>query len=95
MRISKVLPLLLTLCFAGCPIFGQVDTQDVKAIRFGKLIDGTGKVSTNAIVIVKGDRECGHSNPKGSTRYRSFRVHRDAGNDRRAHASDLLVGQES
>jgi imidazolonepropionase-like amidohydrolase len=56
MRISKVLPLLLTLCFAGCPIFGQVDTQDVKAIRFGKLIDGTGKVSTNAIVIVKGDR---------------------------------------
>jgi imidazolonepropionase-like amidohydrolase len=56
MQISKVLPLLLMLCFAGCPIFGQVDTQDVKAIRFGKLIDGTGKVSTNAIVIVRGDR---------------------------------------
>src|SRR3984957_5365479 len=56
MQIPKVLPLLLTLCFTGCPIFGQVDTQDVKAIRFGKLIDGTGKVSTNAIVIVKGDR---------------------------------------
>ena len=28
----------------------------LKAIRFGKLIDGTGKVWTNAIVIVKGDR---------------------------------------
>ena len=55
MRLSKVLPLLLTLCFA-CPIFGQVDTEDVKAIRFGKLINGIGKVSTNAIVIVKGNR---------------------------------------
>jgi imidazolonepropionase-like amidohydrolase len=56
MRTSKVLPLLLTLCLTGYPIFGQADTQDVKAIRFGKLIDGTGKVSTNVIVIVKGDR---------------------------------------
>jgi imidazolonepropionase-like amidohydrolase len=55
MRISKVLPFLLTLCFA-CPVFGQADTQNVKAIRFGKLIDGTGKVLTNPIVIVKGDR---------------------------------------
>jgi hypothetical protein len=28
----------------------------LKAIRFGKLVDGTGKVLTNAIVIVDGDR---------------------------------------
>jgi imidazolonepropionase-like amidohydrolase len=56
MRTSKVLPLLLALCFTGCPVFGQADTQNVKAIRFGKLIDGTGKVLTNPIVIVKGDR---------------------------------------
>jgi len=56
MRTSKVLPFLLALCFTGCPVFGQADTQNVKAIRFGKLIDGTGKVLTNPIVIVKGDR---------------------------------------
>ena len=56
MRTSKVLPFLLALCFTGCPAFGQADTQNVKAIRFGRLIDGTGKVLTNPIVIVKGDR---------------------------------------
>jgi imidazolonepropionase-like amidohydrolase len=28
----------------------------VTAIRFGKLIDGKGKVLTNALVIVEGDR---------------------------------------
>jgi imidazolonepropionase-like amidohydrolase len=56
MRTSKVLPFLLVLCFTGCPVFSQVDTQNVKAIRFGKLIDGTGKVLTNPIVIVKGNR---------------------------------------
>jgi imidazolonepropionase-like amidohydrolase len=56
MRTSRLLPFLLALCFTGCPVFGQVDTQNVKAIRFGKLIDGTGKVLTNSIVIVKGDR---------------------------------------
>ena len=56
MPTSKVLPFLLALCLTGCPVFGQVDTQNVKAIRFGKLIDGTGKVLTNPIVIVKGDR---------------------------------------
>jgi imidazolonepropionase-like amidohydrolase len=56
MRTSKVLPFLLAFCFTGCPVFSQADTQSVKAIRFGKLIDGTGKVLTNPIVIVKGDR---------------------------------------
>ncbi|HWO36087.1 MAG TPA: amidohydrolase family protein, partial [Candidatus Acidoferrum sp.] len=56
MPTSKVLPFLLALCLTGCPVLGQVDTQGVKAIRFGKLIDGTGKVLTNPIVIVKGDR---------------------------------------
>ena len=28
----------------------------IKAIRFGKLVDGTGKVITNAVVLVEGDR---------------------------------------
>ncbi|WP_220399065.1 amidohydrolase family protein [Granulicella sp. WH15] len=31
-------------------------TPVVKAIKFGKLIDGTGKVTTNAVVVIKGDR---------------------------------------
>jgi imidazolonepropionase-like amidohydrolase len=56
MPTSKVVPLLLAVCFTGCPVFGQADTQNVKAIRFGKLIDGTGKVLTNPIVVVKGNR---------------------------------------
>ncbi len=34
----------------------QSEPSPVKAIRFGKLIDGTGKVTTNAVVIVRGDR---------------------------------------
>src|SRR6266545_6681060 len=28
----------------------------IKALRFGKLVDGTGKVLTNAVVIVENDR---------------------------------------
>jgi len=56
MPTSKVLSFLLALCLTGCSVFGQVDTQNVKAIRFGKLIDGTGKVLTNPMVIVKDDR---------------------------------------
>ncbi len=56
MRISKVLASVLALCFTNCAAFCQTNTQGVKAIRFGKLIDGTGKVLTNAIVIVQGER---------------------------------------
>jgi imidazolonepropionase-like amidohydrolase len=54
MRIARIFPFALACCIA-CPVFAQ-DTQNVKAIRFGRLIDGTGKVLTNAIVIVKGER---------------------------------------
>jgi hypothetical protein len=31
-------------------------TAPVKAIRFGKLVDGTGRVITNALVVIEGDR---------------------------------------
>ena len=34
----------------------QTNSPAVKAIRFGRLIDGTGRVLTNAVVIIKGDR---------------------------------------
>jgi imidazolonepropionase-like amidohydrolase len=56
MRILKV---LLPPLAIGCAIsasFAQIGAQSVKIIRFGKLIDGTGKVVTNAVVVVKGDR---------------------------------------
>jgi imidazolonepropionase-like amidohydrolase len=33
-----------------------VQSGPIKAIRFGKLIEGTGKVLTNAVVIINGDR---------------------------------------
>jgi imidazolonepropionase-like amidohydrolase len=56
MRLSKAPLFLMIICWAFSPSFAQTSTQNVKAIRFGKLIDGTGKVLTNALVIVKGDR---------------------------------------
>jgi imidazolonepropionase-like amidohydrolase len=46
----------LFLCSASPIAFAQNVQAPVKAIRFGKLIDGTGKVWTNAVVIVRGDR---------------------------------------
>jgi imidazolonepropionase-like amidohydrolase len=51
---------LLTVCAAITPLSGaQRDPEaadEVKAIRFGKLVDGTGKVWESAIVVVRGDR---------------------------------------
>lgn len=55
MRIFKIMLSLLPICWAVSS-FSQIDTRSVKVIRFGKLIDGTGKVLTNALVMVKGDR---------------------------------------
>jgi imidazolonepropionase-like amidohydrolase len=55
MRLLRTL-LFLTVIGWGVSSFAQTGTQSIKAIRFGKLIDGTGKVLTNALVIVKGDR---------------------------------------
>lgn len=47
----------LFLCLGAVfPCLQSKAASPVKAIRFGKLVDGTGKVLTNAIVIVDGDR---------------------------------------
>jgi imidazolonepropionase-like amidohydrolase len=49
--------LSLIFCSAGIfPFFQSRGAMPVTAIKFGKLIDGTGKVLTNALVIVEGDR---------------------------------------
>ena len=56
MRLCKALLFLMIASWAFSPSFAQTTPQNVKAIRFGKLIDGTGKVLTNALVIVRGDR---------------------------------------
>ena len=55
---KRTLWLLSVLFFSSffSPALAQNSPSMLKVIRFGKLIDGTGKVWTNAIVIVKGDR---------------------------------------
>jgi imidazolonepropionase-like amidohydrolase len=59
MRFAKQLTgLLLGLCLTS-GAYAQSSESSApaeRAIRFGKLIDGTGKVLTDAVVIVKGDR---------------------------------------
>jgi imidazolonepropionase-like amidohydrolase len=42
----------------SAPVFGQpgIGQSATKAIRFGKLVDGGGRVLTNAIVVIEGDR---------------------------------------
>lgn len=56
MRVARVL-IGLFLCVAAVfPLPPSDAASPVKAIRFGKLVDGTGNVLTNAIVIVDGDR---------------------------------------
>jgi imidazolonepropionase-like amidohydrolase len=56
MRLFKPLFLLMVVCWAASPLRAQSIAQTAKAIRFGKLVDGTGRVVTNAVVIVKGNR---------------------------------------
>src|SRR5580704_1373043 len=56
MRSSKALLLLIVMCWAVYPLHAQSSAQAVKAIRFGKLVDGAGGVVTNAVVVVKGNR---------------------------------------
>jgi imidazolonepropionase-like amidohydrolase len=46
----------LLLAVSSPAVLAQNAPSAVKAIRFGKLIDGTGKVWNNAVVIVRGDR---------------------------------------
>src|SRR6266852_4826982 len=47
---------LLVFCVAGLRAQERPDTKTIKAVRFGKLWDAKGKLWTNAIVIVDGDR---------------------------------------
>ncbi|OGX87813.1 amidohydrolase [Hymenobacter glacialis] len=49
----QLLLLLLVLLFATCPSW--VSAQ-VKALRFGQVIDGRGRVIPNAVILVKTDR---------------------------------------
>jgi imidazolonepropionase-like amidohydrolase len=48
--------LLLAFCVTGLRAQAKPDAKVVKAVRFGKLWDAKGKLWTNAIVIVDGDR---------------------------------------
>jgi len=48
--------LLLVFCATGLRAQAKPDAKAVKAVRFGKLWDAKGKLWTNAIVIVDGDR---------------------------------------
>jgi imidazolonepropionase-like amidohydrolase len=48
--------LLLGFCVMGLRAQAKPDAKAVKAVRFGKLWDAKGKLWTNAIVIVDGDR---------------------------------------
>jgi imidazolonepropionase-like amidohydrolase len=71
MRLFKTLFCLGVICWLVSPSFAQNGTQSVKVIRFGKLIDGTGKILTNALVVVKGDRiesvsSAGSQTPSGA-----------------------------
>jgi len=50
MRVTTLLALLLFLAAASQA------AAATKVIRFGKLIDGTGRVFTNAVVVVEDDR---------------------------------------
>jgi imidazolonepropionase-like amidohydrolase len=57
-KVQRLLTMLVPVMLAAClgspsPSFGE---SPPKAIRFGKLIDGTGKVWTDAVVVVKDDR---------------------------------------
>lgn len=56
MRVAGVCFSLLVLLFGFVPSHPSSAGPLVKAIRFGKLIDGTGQVTTNAVVLVEGDR---------------------------------------
>jgi imidazolonepropionase-like amidohydrolase len=55
--IALRLTFTLFFCISGLlPYLQPRGAMPVKAIRFGKLIDGTGKVLTNALVIIESDR---------------------------------------
>ena len=55
MRMARVWISLFLVVLWGHPFLQSKAASPIKAIRFGKLVDGTGKVLTNAVVIVDGD----------------------------------------
>src|SRR5882762_3327543 len=56
MRLARVCVSLMVLLVAALPGPPSRAAASIKAIRFGKLVDGSGRVITNAVVIVEGDR---------------------------------------
>jgi len=56
MRVARVSMGVFLTVAALFPCVQSRATAPTKAIRFGKLVEGTGRVLTNAIVIVEGDR---------------------------------------
>jgi imidazolonepropionase-like amidohydrolase len=58
MKLMRILmaAILGAACVSGTPAQENPGAKTVKAVRFGKLWDGKGKLWTNAIVIVEGDR---------------------------------------
>ena len=91
MRVLRV-SMSFVLMVAGLfPCIQSKAAAPVKAIRFGKLVDGAGKVLTNAIVIVDGDRiksinTDNSSIPAGAEIHGNSRAHRCA------YSYDLLLG---
>jgi imidazolonepropionase-like amidohydrolase len=55
MRIFLLI-VLASFCAAECGAQEKVGAKTLRAVKFGKLWDGKGKLWTNAIVIVEGDR---------------------------------------
>jgi imidazolonepropionase-like amidohydrolase len=58
MRVARFVLGISLVCFASVNLVGQNSpvAKPVKAVRFGKLWDAKGKVWTNAIVLVEGDK---------------------------------------
>ncbi|MEK6288839.1 MAG: amidohydrolase family protein [Acidobacteriota bacterium] len=56
MRAARVYASLLLFIAASLPWPASWAASPIKAILFGKLVDGAGKVITNALVLVEGDR---------------------------------------
>lgn len=56
MRVTRVSLSILLSILVLSPLVQSRAASRIKAIKFGKLVDGTGKVLANAIVIIDGDR---------------------------------------
>ncbi len=53
-RISMIILSSLAVLFGVWP--GSKSAAPIKALRFGKLIDGAGKAITNVVVMIENDR---------------------------------------